>query len=86
MAMIRLFILLYILEHRPVIIAITETRLNSKPYYDVLEFLKLKNILKFKITIFVYKIINYKNSVPSISLDAFTLASDTHNYNTRYIL
>ena len=48
----------------------------------VLEFLKPENILKLKIAIFVHKFIYYRDGVPSMFLEFFSLASHTYNYNT----
>ena len=55
------------------------------PYFSLLEILTLENINKFKVALFTHKITNNATNVPMILKETFTLASEVHSYNTRFI-
>ena len=59
-------------------------RENPAPYFTLLGILKLESIFKLKIASLVHKIQFQKKETPRALYDLVQLASDVHNYNTRY--
>ena len=55
----------------------------SLPYYQILEILKLENIVKFKICSLAFKLYNNPSTVPAIFRNFLTPTSTVHSYNTR---
>ena len=55
----------------------------SLPYYQILEILKLENIVKFKICSLAFKLYNNPSTVPAIFHNFLTPTSTVHSYNTR---
>ena len=53
------------------------------PYYQILEILKLENIVKFKICSLAFKLYNNPSTVPAIFHNFLTPTSTVHSYNTR---
>ena len=59
-------------------------RESARPYYNLLNILDFENILAFKTGCFTYQIINQSSNVPQPFSQYVSLASVTHNYNTRF--
>ena len=59
-------------------------RENASPYYTLLEILPINNLIKLKAACFTYQIINNPSTTPESFHDYLQLASNIHNYNTRY--
>jgi len=59
-------------------------RENPAPYFTLLEILQLENIFKLTIVGHVHKIQFQKKETPCTLYDLVQLASEVHNYNTRY--
>lgn len=57
---------------------------NAVPYLNLLGILTLKNINKFKVTLFTHKITDKVTSLPTTFKGTLTLASEVHSYNTRF--
>ena len=60
------------------------SRDNAVLYLNLLDILTLKNINKFKVTLFTHKITDKVTSLPTIFKGTLTLASEVHSYNTRF--
>ena len=60
------------------------SRDNAVPYLNLLGILTLKNINKFKVTLFTHKITDKVTSLPTTFKGTLTLASEVHSYNTRF--
>ena len=61
-----------------------DKRENAKPYFILLEILKLENIFKLKIGSLVHKLQYNKKETPPALHDLVSLASDILKYNTRF--
>ena len=57
---------------------------DAVPYFSLLEIISLENIYKFKVALFIYKIINNTSNVPTIFKGTLTPASEVQSYNTRF--
>lgn len=57
---------------------------DATPYFQILEILKLENIFNLKISSLVYRIVFNKIETPNALVCLTAVASDVHNYNTRY--
>ena len=59
-------------------------RESAGPYYNLLEILKLENVYRLKMSLFILKIKNNKSNIPAVISDILTPASEVHFHNTRY--
>ena len=60
------------------------SRENATPYYNLLGILKFENVYKFKVALFIHKILNDSRNIPTISHRTLTQASELHTHNTRF--
>ena len=57
---------------------------SASPYYTILEILKIENIFKLKISLYVHKIKDGKRAIPTVIQELIISVSEIHKYNTRY--
>ena len=60
------------------------SRDDATSYSYLLQILTLENVFEFKLALFIHKVKRDPTNNPAIFSGALTLASEIHNYNTRF--